>query len=78
MGEMITAFEKGDVVAARRINAGLLSSYDFESSEDAPNPIPTKAMLRVLGLPVGQCRPPLGPGPEGLEDRARSVLEALS
>jgi 4-hydroxy-tetrahydrodipicolinate synthase len=78
MGEMITAFEKGDVIAARRINAGLLSSYDFESSEDAPNPIPTKAMLRVLGLPVGQCRAPLGPGPEGLEDRARSVLEALS
>ena len=78
MGEMITAFEKGDVIAARRVNAGLLSSYAFESSEDAPNPIPTKAMLRVLGLPVGQCRPPLGPGPEGLEDRARSVLEALN
>ncbi len=78
MGEMITAFEKGDVIAARRINAGLLSSYAFESSEDAPNPIPTKAMLRVLGLPVGQCRPPLGPSPEGLEDRARAVLEALS
>jgi len=76
MGEMIANYEKGDVVMARQINAGLLASFDYESGDDAPNPIPTKAMLRVLGLPVGQCRPPLGPAPDGLEDRARQVLEA--
>ena len=45
---------------------------------DAPNPIPTKAMLRVLGLPVGHCRLPMGPGPDDLEDRARAVLGALA
>jgi 4-hydroxy-tetrahydrodipicolinate synthase len=78
MGEMVAAYEKGDVATARRINAGLLASYDFETGDDAPNPIPTKAMLRVLGLPVGQCRLPLGPAPDGLEDRARTVLESLS
>jgi 4-hydroxy-tetrahydrodipicolinate synthase len=78
LGEMVDAYEKGDVVTARRINAGLVASYDFESGDDAPNPIPTKAMLRVLGLPVGQCRPPMGPAPDGLEDRARAVLADLS
>ena len=76
MGEMIVAYEKGDVETARRINAGLVASYDYESTPEAPNPIPTKAMLRVLGLPVGQCRLPMGDAPEGLEDQARKVLEA--
>jgi len=78
IGEMIDAFEKGDVATATRINAGLIPSYDFEASEAAPNPIPTKAMLRVLGLPVGQCRLPMGPAPDGLESRAREVLAGLS
>lgn len=78
MGEMIAAFEKGDVVTARRLNATLLESFDYESSEAAPNPVPTKALLRVLGLPVGQCRPPLGPEPDDLVERARAVLESLS
>ena len=78
MGEMVAAYEKGDVVTATRINANLIPSYDFESSLDAPNPIPTKAMLRVLGLPVGQCRLPMGNAPDGLEDRARAVLADLS
>jgi hypothetical protein len=32
----------------------------------------------VLGLPVGQCRLPMGPAPEGLEDRARAVLADLA
>lgn len=78
MGEMIQAFEKGDVGAARRINAGLLASYAYETGDDAPNPIPTKTLLRVLGLKVGECRPPMGPAPEGLADRARRVLEDLN
>ena len=78
MGEMIEAFEKGDLTTARRINAGLIASYDFETGDDAPNPIPTKTLLRVLGLKVGDCRPPMGPAPEGLADRARRVLEDLN
>jgi 4-hydroxy-tetrahydrodipicolinate synthase len=77
MNEMISAYFKGDVDLARRINGRLLESYQFESSELAPNPIPTKTMLRVLGLPGGQCRLPLGPAPDGLDDRARQVLSRL-
>lgn len=77
LGEMIAAFESGDHDAARRINAGLLESYAFQGSDEAPNPIPTKALLRALGLKVGLCRPPMGPEPDGLEDQARRVLEAL-
>lgn len=72
--EMIAAFEKGDVVAARQINAGLMPSYDFETGLAAPNPIPAKAMMRLIGLPVGRCRPPLDVEPDGLIEAAAEVL----
>jgi len=75
--EMIARFAKGDVARAREINATLTESYAYETSDTAPNPLPAKAMMRVLGLAVGQCRLPMGPAPEGLEDRAREVLGAL-
>lgn len=71
---MIDTFERGEVREAARLNASLIPSFEYESQPDAPNPVPTKAMLRVLGLKVGQCRPPMGPTPEGLEDRARELL----
>jgi 4-hydroxy-tetrahydrodipicolinate synthase len=75
--EMITAFEKGDVGAARAVNARLLPSFAFETGDDAPNPIPTKAMMRVLGLPGGQCRLPMGDAPDWVEPKARQVLADL-
>ena len=71
MGEMIAAFGKGDVATATRINQSLIESYEFETGDEAPNPVPTKAMLRVLGIGVGQCRPPMGFEPDWLEPRAR-------
>ncbi|HWH34515.1 MAG TPA: 4-hydroxy-tetrahydrodipicolinate synthase [Acidimicrobiales bacterium] len=74
---MIAAFEKGDVAGARAHHRTLLPSFAFEASEEAPNPLPTKAMMRVLGHPVGQCRPPMGPAPAGLEDEARRVHAEL-
>ena len=77
IAEMIAAFEKGDVTGACELNARLLPSWEFESTEAAPNPIPSKAMMRVLGHDVGECRLPMGPTPAGLEDRAREVLAAL-
>jgi 4-hydroxy-tetrahydrodipicolinate synthase len=77
MGEMIDAFGKGDVTTARAINESLIPSYAYETSEAAPNPIPTKTLLRVLGLRVGECRPPLGPAPDDLADAARAVLDGL-
>jgi len=33
--------------------------------------------LRVLGLPGGACRAPMGPEPEWLADGARKVLSNL-
>ncbi len=74
---MFDAFDAGDVAEARRINQRLLPSYGFESSLDAPNPVPTKAMLRTLGLPAGECRPPMGPTPPGLEVTAKEIWAAL-
>ncbi len=77
MGAMIEGFTAGDVDGARRHNQRMLPSFAFETGDDAPNPIPTKAMMRVLGHQVGQCRPPMGPAPDGLEDRARQVHAQL-
>ena len=76
-GEMMAAFWKGDVDEARRINGRLLESYRFETGDDTPNPLPAKAMMRVLGQPAGECRLPMGPAPAGLEERAREVLAGL-
>jgi 4-hydroxy-tetrahydrodipicolinate synthase len=75
--EMITAFKKGDVDRARQIHARLIESFDYETGDANPNPIPSKAMLRTLGMPAGQCRLPMGDAPDGLEDRARKVIANL-
>lgn len=74
---MVEAFVAGDVAEARRINQRLLASWAFETGDLNPNPIPTKTMLRLLDLPGGQCRLPMGPEPAGLEDVARKVLSNL-
>ena len=75
--EMFTLWEKGDVNGARRINARMLESFAFETGDDNPNPLPSKAMMNVLGLQVGEARLPMGPPPAGLEERAKKVLENL-
>jgi 4-hydroxy-tetrahydrodipicolinate synthase len=77
MAAMTAAFFKGDVDQARAINACLIESWIFESSEAAPNPIPTKAMLASQGLPGGECRLPIGPAPAGLVAQAGEVLARL-
>lgn len=76
-GEMIAAFCRGDVAEAIAINRRLIPSYEFETGDLAPNPVPTKAMLRVLGLPAGPCRPPMGPEPDFVESDAKTVLADL-
>jgi 4-hydroxy-tetrahydrodipicolinate synthase len=77
MGELVAAATKGDYAHAREINGRLLESFGFETGDAAPNPIPAKAMMRTLGLAVGECRLPMGPAPAGLEDKAREVYAAL-
>lgn len=77
MRDMITAFQRGDIAAARALNARLLESYAFETGDLNPNPVPTKAMMRALGRPAGPCRPPMGFGPDDLEARALAVHHRL-
>ncbi|RZV42922.1 MAG: 4-hydroxy-tetrahydrodipicolinate synthase [Acidimicrobiales bacterium] len=74
---MVQAHTAGNVAEATKINQGLLASWSYETGDLAPNPLPSKAMLRVLGLPGGACRPPMGPEPEWLADEARKVLSNL-
>lgn len=75
--EMVAMWNKGDTEGAAAVNQRLGESYEFETSEAAPNPVPTKAMLRVLGLPAGECRLPMGPTPPGLLERAEQVWANL-
>jgi 4-hydroxy-tetrahydrodipicolinate synthase len=72
--EMFALWKKGDVEGARLVNARMLESFAFETGDDAPNPLPTKAMLRTVhGLAVGEARLPMGPAPEWVVTRAREV-----
>lgn len=75
--QVVDAFVAGDVAAAIAGNAELLDSFDFESSDEFPNPLPAKAMLRALGLRVGQCRLPMGPSTPELDAQAQKILAAV-
>ena len=77
MGELVSSFTKGDHDRAQELNASLFGSYAYESREVAQFALAVKVALRVLGLPSGPCRLPIGPEPEGLEDDARRVLDGL-
>lgn len=74
---MFDAWSSDDIAGAQRINARQLESYEYETNDAAPNPVPSKAMLRTLGHDVGECRSPMGPTPHGLEDVARDVYARL-
>jgi 4-hydroxy-tetrahydrodipicolinate synthase len=76
--ELFAAYRSGDVARAADVNRDLLESYRFESSDEYPNPVPVKAACRALGLPVGQCRLPNAPGPQSLDDQARSVVAGVT
>ena len=77
MAELVACFTKGDVEGARAVNARLIASYRFETSDAYPNPLPAKAALRALGQPAGQCRLPMGAAPAELDALARTVLTDL-
>ncbi|MGH9298548.1 MAG: dihydrodipicolinate synthase family protein, partial [Acidimicrobiales bacterium] len=77
IAEMISSFLSGDVDAAARLNAELMDAVAFQSSDEAPNPLPSKAILRAMGFHVGECRLPHGAAPAWLEERAEAVLADL-
>jgi 4-hydroxy-tetrahydrodipicolinate synthase len=72
--DMFSAIDKGDLAAATAINQSLLRSFAFETNLSAPNPLPSKAMMRMIGIPVGHGRPPMDVEPRGLDEAARTVL----
>ena len=74
---MFAAFAKGDVATAREINARLLASYQFMNSDTCVFSQAVKVAMGVLGVPVGDCRLPLGPAPAGTDLLARTVLNEL-
>ena len=76
--EMITAFKKGDIAAAIAINHRLVESFSFETGDEAPNPLPTKAMMQLLGFDVGPARLPMGAPPEFVFEKAKIVLDNLN
>ena len=76
--EMITAFKKGDIAAAIAINNRLVESFSFETGDEAPNPLPTKAMMQLLGFDVGPARLPMGAPPEFVFEKAKIVLDNLN
>ncbi len=75
--KVVDAFLAGDLATAIAGNAELLDSFDFESTPEFPNPLPAKAMLRALGLRVGQCRLPMGASTPELDAQAQKILAAV-
>ena len=75
--ELFALWDKGDLVGARLVHSRLLESFAYETGDEAPNPLPTKAMMRHLGLPVGQARLPMGVEPAWLPGRAVEVWSNL-
>ncbi|MEM8925759.1 MAG: 4-hydroxy-tetrahydrodipicolinate synthase [Actinomycetota bacterium] len=77
MHDMISAFGAGDVNRAIELNRRMLPAFAHFAYDDAPSPVPTKAMMNLLGLPAGPCRLPMGPNPDDLDTRCKAVLAAL-
>ncbi len=77
MSDMIAAFMAGRVVEAIALNRAMMPAFGHFAYDDAPSPVPTKAMMNLLGIRVGGCRLPMGPMPSDMELRAKSVLADL-
>jgi 4-hydroxy-tetrahydrodipicolinate synthase len=76
--EMIAAVEKGDVVAAREVNAKMLDSFAYEATDLWQHASGVKTLLAEMGLPGGPARLPLPAVPEEARVRARQIIAALA
>lgn len=74
---MFEAWGRGDTQTAMRINQSLLASFAYETGDESPNPIPSKVMMNLLGVPVGECRLPMGSPADFVIERARTILADL-
>lgn len=67
----------GDFATARQINTSLLDSFAYMNTDDCVFSQAVKVAMGLLGVPVGECRLPIGPPPSDTAARARPVLEGL-
>ena len=74
---IVHAAALGEWPEAQMLNERCAASFAFESTEAYPNPMPTKAALRVLGFKVGECRLPHGPSDPELNAAAAEIVASL-
>ena len=77
MAGIVHAAVLGEWPEAQMLNERCAASFAFESTEAYPNPMPTKAALRVLGFKVGECRLPHGPSDPELNAAAAEIVASL-
>jgi 4-hydroxy-tetrahydrodipicolinate synthase len=75
--QMFSCWQDGDTVGALAINQRLLESFAYETGDESPNPIPSKVMMNLLGIAVGECRLPMGPPADFVVEKAKVVLANL-
>lgn len=75
--ELWAAVAKGDFATAREVNDRLAASFTYMNSDTCVFSQSVKVAMGVLGVPVGECRLPLGPAPEGTAAAATAVLTDL-
>lgn len=73
MRQVVELYASGDETAATELSATLDDVY--ETLSIAPNPIPVKAALNQLGIPVGGLRLPLVEATGMQNERISSMLE---
>ena len=74
---IVHAAHAGEWEKAQQLNERAARSFAFESTEAYPNPMPSKAALRVLGFNVGECRLPHGPSDSDLDAEAAEIVASL-
>ena len=75
--QMFSCWQDGDTVGALALNQRLLESFAYETGDESPNPIPSKVMMNLLGIPVGECRLPMGPPADFVVEKAKVGLDNL-
>ena len=79
MQSMYDALDHNDQQTAEAIHAALQPHYAYESSDDTPNPIPTKTLLQEARIiESSYTRPPMSVAPQtrrALTIRARQLLQ---
>jgi 4-hydroxy-tetrahydrodipicolinate synthase len=74
---IVHAAALGEWEEAQMLNERAAASFAFEGTDAYPNPMPSKAVLRVLGFNVGECRLPHAPSDAELNAAAAEIVASL-